>query len=79
MGDQAYILIGTYLRSEPRWSNETRIRILDKKDGPMKIIGRPVCGLYKNGEYVYRQVQLPNGEQGWMAEGNFTQTYLSKR
>lgn len=79
VGDQADILVGTYLRSEPRWSNETRIRILNKQDGPVTIIGGPVCGLYKNGEYVYWQVQLPNGEQGWMAEGDFTQTYLSKR
>lgn len=76
-GAQAEILTNTYFRKAPRWSEETRIRLVGPQDGPVQIIGGPVCGLYKNGEYVYWQVQLPNGEQGWMAEGDFQQTYLA--
>jgi hypothetical protein len=79
VGDQAEILTSTYFRREPRWAEETRLRLVGPNDGPVQIIGGPVCGLYKNGEYVYWQVQLANGEQGWLAEGDYQQTYLEKR
>lgn len=79
VGDQADILISTYFRSAPRWGEETRIRLVGPEAGPVQIIGGPVCGLYRNGEYVYWQVEMASGERGWMAEGDFQQNYLVKR
>jgi hypothetical protein len=74
------VLSSSYLRTEPRWAEDTRIHLV----GPaqkltLQIIGGPVCAIYYQGEYSYWQVRLSSNEMGWMAEGDLKEYYLARR
>ena len=80
IGAAAVALASSYLRSAPFWADATRIRLIGPADNlGIQIIGGPVCALYNLGEYSYWQVQLSNGQTGWMAEGDFKQYYLAPK
>ncbi len=66
-----------YLRSEPRWAEETRLKLL-KPGVEMKIIGGPICAPYPKGVYVYWQVRLPDGSTAWIAEGDPQGMYIEE-
>jgi len=65
-----------YVRSEPRWAEETRLQQLPP-GAEMTIIGGPVCAPYDKGVYVYWQVRLPNGAEVWIAEGDPQGPYIA--
>lgn len=80
IGAAAVATASSYLRSAPLWSDATRIRLIGPADNlGIQIVAGPVCALYNLGEYSYWQVQLSNGQTGWMAEGDFKQYYLSPK
>lgn len=41
----------------------------------VKIVDGPVCLPYASGAYVWWQVQLPDGQVGWSAEGSVHGTF----
>jgi hypothetical protein len=41
----------------------------------LAIIGGPVCEPYQDGAYLWWQVQRPDGESGWSAEGSLTEQF----
>ena len=80
VGDTATILSSSYLRTEPRWDEKTRIRLVSPTEKlTIKITGGPVCAIYNKGEYSYWQVDLSNGKKGYMAEGDLTEYYLAPK
>ena len=80
VGDTATVLSSSYLRTEPRWDEKTRIRLVSPTEKlTIKITGGPVCAIYNKGEYSYWQVDLSNGKTGWMAEGDLQEYYLIPR
>ncbi len=77
VGDNATVLTSSYLRTEPRWDEKTRIRLVSPAEKlTIQITGGPVCAIYNQGEYSYWQVELSNGKNGWMAEGDLKEYYL---
>ncbi len=66
-----------YVRSEPRWAEETRLKQL-QPGVEMEIIEGPVCAPYNKGVYVYWKVRLPNGDEVWIAEGDPQGAYIER-
>lgn len=80
VGDLATVLTSSYLRTEPHWAEETRIRLVSPTEKLiLEIIAGPVCAIYNKGEYSYWQVQLPSDKKGWMAEGDLNEYYLAPK
>ena len=75
VGMQVHTVDYVYIRSEPRWAEDTRLKQL-RPGVQMEIIGGPVCALYNKGIYVYWQARLPNGEEVWIAEGDPQGAYI---
>jgi hypothetical protein len=77
VGGAATLRSSSYLRTEPRWAEDTRIRLVGPAEKlTLQITGGPICAIYDKGEYSYWQVELSNGEKGWMAEGDLKEYYL---
>ena len=77
VGDVATVVSSSYLRTEPRWADDTRIRLVGPSEKlTIQIVGGPICAIYDKGEYSYWQVELSSGETGWMAEGDLKAYYL---
>ena len=77
VGNAAAVISSSYLRSEPLWSEGTRIRLVGPSEKlTVQISGGPLCAIYDQGEYSYWQVELSSGETGWMAEGDLKAYYL---
>jgi len=74
-GDRIHTVDYVYLRSEPRWAEETRLKQV-KPNLEMEVVGGPVCAPYKKGIYVYWQVRLPNDATAWVAEGDPQGPYI---
>lgn len=81
VGDYAYIVTNDLLlRSEPRASDDTRIRTYDATDPvSVMILEGPVC----TEKFVYWKVSIgiigegvPEPETGWMAEGDLREYFL---
>lgn len=70
-----YTTTEVVLRSAPRWSQETRIKVL-RPGVKMRIVGGPICAIYNKGIYVYWQVDLAGGSKGWIAEGDNQEHYI---
>lgn len=74
-GMQVHTVDYVYLRSEPRWAEDTRLNQVPPNT-KMEIIGGPTCAMYNKGVYVYWQVRLENGKEAWIAEGDAQGAYI---
>lgn len=73
VGQQARVASNLNLRLSPDISASNRILTMPIGT-TVEILAAPVCTPYQNGAYLWWQVVLPDGTQGWAAEASLTQS-----
>ena len=73
LGDTARVTSNLNMREAPAITSKLiRSNITGTQ---LAIIDGPVCEPYQDGAYLWWQVQRPDGESGWSAEGSLTEQF----